>query len=181
VKLKNRATGLYLDGMGRTANGSVCGQYSSSSSNNQQWTIETVGSYVKLRNRGTGLYVDGMGRTANGSDLGQYASGSSYNQQWSMSTVSGRLEQPEFDQEVDEYSQISISPNPFVSELKVTVDEPKEVHSISLMDLTGKQVEVIEHEYVMSEQQMGLALKPGMYLLQINGNRNRRSFKVVKK
>jgi endoglucanase len=181
VKLKNRATGLYLDGMGRTANGSVCGQYSSSSSNNQQWTIETVGSYVKLRNRGTGLYVDGMGRTTNGSDLGQYASGSSYNQQWSMSSVAGRVSQDDIGYEHETKDHISLSPNPFTSELKVTVDEPAEVHSILMMDLTGKQVEIIEHEHVKTEQQMGLQLKPGLYLLQINGNRTKRSFKVIKK
>lgn len=33
VKLKNRASGLYVDGMGRTANGSDLGQWSSSNSN----------------------------------------------------------------------------------------------------------------------------------------------------
>ena len=62
--IQNRATGLYLDGMGRTSNGSICGQWSSSSSNNQQWTQETVGSNVKFKNRATGLYLDGMGSTA---------------------------------------------------------------------------------------------------------------------
>jgi endoglucanase len=182
VKLKNRATGLYLDGMGRTANGSVCGQYSSSSSNNQQWTIETVGSYVKLRNRGTGLYVDGMGRTANGSDLGQYSSGSSNNQQWTMSSVSGSgAGRQEIAEEYDSESLISLSPNPFVSEIKITVEDPKKVKSILIMDLTGKQVEVIEHQNVKREQQMGLGLKPGMYLLQLNEIQNTRTFKVVKK
>jgi hypothetical protein len=182
VKLKNRATGLYLDGMGRTANGSVCGQYGSSSSNNQQWTIETVGSYVKLRNRGTGLYVDGMGRTTNGSDLGQYASGGSNNQQWTMSSVSGSSSgRQEIAEEYDSESQVNLSPNPFVSEIKVTVDDPKEVKSILMMDLTGKQVEVIEHQNVKREQLMGLGLNPGMYLLQINKTQSRQTLKVVKK
>jgi hypothetical protein len=185
VKLKNRATGLYLDGMGRTANGSICGQYAGGSSYNQQWTIETVGSYVKLRNRGTGLYVDGMGRTGNGSDLGQYASGSSNNQQWSLSTVSAASSSEASVYEValadDRESNISASPNPFEAGVRVTVDDPKQVKSISMLDLTGKQVEVIEHENVKHEQQMGLGLKPGMYVLHINGIRERRSFKVIKK
>jgi len=87
-KFQNRATGLYIDGMGRTSNGSNCGQYSGGSSYNQQWVMETVGSYVKLRNRGTGLYLDGMGRTSNGSVAGQWASSSSYNQQWTR-VISG--------------------------------------------------------------------------------------------
>ena len=88
-KLANRATGLCVDGMGRTANGSNCGQYASGSSFNQQWAIVAAGSYVKLQNRGTGLYLDGMGSTANGSAAGQWASSSSNNQQWSQTTTSG--------------------------------------------------------------------------------------------
>ena len=39
VRIKNRATGLFLDGMGRTANGADAGQYADSGSTNQQWTI----------------------------------------------------------------------------------------------------------------------------------------------
>lgn len=89
VKLQNRATGLFIDGMGRTSNGSVCGQGSNSSSYNQQWVVEPTGSYVKLRNRATGLYLDGMGRTSNGSDAGQWGSSSSNNQQWVQVTSGG--------------------------------------------------------------------------------------------
>jgi hypothetical protein len=88
-KLQNRGTGLCVDGMGSTANGANCGQYSSGTSYNQQWAIETAGSYVKLKNRNTGLYIDGMGRTSNGSIAGQWGSSSSYNQQWTQSTTSG--------------------------------------------------------------------------------------------
>lgn len=89
ISLANRATGLLMDGMGSTANGSNCSQWSNSGSNNQQWTLETVGSYVKLKNRGTGLYIDGMGRTANGSIAGQWAGSSSNNQQWTREDVGG--------------------------------------------------------------------------------------------
>ena len=49
VTLKNRATGLMIDGIGRTGNGSNCGQWSNSGSYNQQWTIETAGTYVTLK------------------------------------------------------------------------------------------------------------------------------------
>ena len=87
-KFQNRATGLCIDGMGRTANGGNCGQYASGTSFNQQWSVESAGSYVKLKNRGTGLYLDGMGRTSNGSAAGQWGSSTSFNQQWTQ-TVSG--------------------------------------------------------------------------------------------
>ena len=41
-RFENRATGLYIDGMGRTADGSTVGQYSHSNSTNQQWQIVAV-------------------------------------------------------------------------------------------------------------------------------------------
>lgn len=84
IKIKNVATGLYLDGMGRTADGSNVGQYGNSSGDNQQWAIEGAGSYVKIKNRATGLYLDGCGRTADGSICAQYSSNSSGNQQWTQ-------------------------------------------------------------------------------------------------
>jgi len=87
VKLKNRATGLYLDGMGRTTNGNDAGQWASSGSYNQQWSLIPAGSYVKIQNRATGLYLDGMGRTTNGDDAGQWASSASSNQQWLQETA----------------------------------------------------------------------------------------------
>ncbi len=82
IKFKNRATGLNIDGMGRTSNGSNAGQWSNGSNGNQQWVIEYAGSYVKIRNRDTGLYLDGMGRTTNGSAAGQWSDGANSNQQW---------------------------------------------------------------------------------------------------
>ncbi len=87
VKLQNRATGLYLDGMGRTSNGAAVGQWSNSSSYNQQWRITSSGGYVRLQNRASGLYLDGMGRTSNGADLGQWGNSSSSNQQWTQTSA----------------------------------------------------------------------------------------------
>lgn len=87
ITLANRATGLLMDGMGRTANGSNCGQWSYSGSYNQQWVLETAGNYVKLKNRATGLYLDGMGRASNGSVAGLWATSSSNNQQWTRETT----------------------------------------------------------------------------------------------
>ncbi|MCL6590540.1 MAG: RICIN domain-containing protein, partial [Firmicutes bacterium] len=55
-----------------------------SSSYNQQWAQETMGSYVRFKNRATGLYLDGMGSTANGSNLCQWGNSGSANQQWQI-------------------------------------------------------------------------------------------------
>lgn len=85
IKFKNAATGLYIDGMGRTESGSAAGQWSSSTSNNQRWIEEISGSYVRFKNVTTGLYLDGMGRTANGSAAGQWSGSNSNRQQWTVS------------------------------------------------------------------------------------------------
>jgi aryl-phospho-beta-D-glucosidase BglC (GH1 family) len=82
VTLSNRATGLLIDGMYRSADGSNAGQYSNSNTDAQKWVLEAAGSYVKIKNRATGLYLDGMGRTTNGSAAGQWSNSSSNNQQW---------------------------------------------------------------------------------------------------
>lgn len=84
VRLANRATGLLADGMYRNTNGANAGQWASSGSDAQQWTMEAADGYVRLKNRATGLYLDGMGRTADGSVTGQWVFSSSYNQQWKL-------------------------------------------------------------------------------------------------
>jgi endoglucanase len=89
ITLRNRATGLYIDGMGRTSNGSACGQWTNSGSYNQQWIMESAGSYIKLKNRVSGIYLDGMGTTANGSVAGQWGNSTSSNQQWTIENSGG--------------------------------------------------------------------------------------------
>lgn len=86
VRIVDAATGLYADGMGRTAAGSDLGQWSGSAGPNQQWVVENSGTFVRIRNVSSGLYFDGMGRTANGSAAGQYTAGTSANQQWAVLT-----------------------------------------------------------------------------------------------
>jgi hypothetical protein len=84
--MQNKATGLYIDGMGRTSNGDNAGQWGGSGSSNQKWTMESTGSNVKFKNVATGLYLDGMGRNSNGSLAGQWSSSGSTNQQWTIET-----------------------------------------------------------------------------------------------
>jgi len=86
VRIRNNATGLYIDGMGSTSNGSNACQWSDSNSNNQQWKIIKSGDYVMIQNRVSGLYLDGMGRTSNGSVCGQWSNSGSDNQQWAQET-----------------------------------------------------------------------------------------------
>lgn len=90
VQFQNRATGLRLDGMGRTTNGDAAGQYANTNHYNSHWELIDVGSgYYQLRNRGTGLFLDGMGHTTNGDDVGQWANTTHQNSHWSLQQYSG--------------------------------------------------------------------------------------------
>ena len=91
VTLANRGTGLLMDGMYRSDNGSNAGQYSNSGATAQQWSIETVGNYVMLKNRATNLYLDGMYRNSNGSVVGQYSYSGSDAQYWTRETAGSYL------------------------------------------------------------------------------------------
>ncbi|MEU4250530.1 RICIN domain-containing protein [Amycolatopsis sp. NPDC026612] len=86
ARIVNAATGLYVDGLGRTTAGSSAGQAGADGSADQQWSVENSGNYVRIKNRATGLYLDGAGRTTNGAAVGQYAGSSSTSQQWSVLT-----------------------------------------------------------------------------------------------
>ena len=181
VKLKNRGTGLYLDGMGRTSNGSIAGQYTTSSSNNQQWSQETAGNYVKFRNRATGLYLDGMGSTGNGSDLAQWASSNSHNQQWTLTTVANARESTSTVQiDPQPNNELRLYPNPFRSTFSVIAHNPADIERIIIFDLMGKQVELLERSAGLNLLSMGASLKPGMYILKVYEAGGMRSFKVIK-
>lgn len=86
-RIQNRATGLYLDGMGRTQNGSDLSQYANTNHQNSHWSRETVNGFERIKNRATGLLIDGMGRTNNGAVAGQYANTTHANAQWSVEST----------------------------------------------------------------------------------------------
>jgi len=83
-KLRNRASGKYLDNLGATADGANVAQWASGSSPNQRWVLTTSSGFSKLRAVTGGKYLDSIGRTADGSNVGQWANGSSPNQQWNV-------------------------------------------------------------------------------------------------
>ncbi|MBN2165293.1 MAG: RICIN domain-containing protein [Marinilabiliaceae bacterium] len=84
--IKNVGTGLFIDGYGRTTNGSDAAMYANTTTSvNAQWKFEAFnGNNYRIKNRGTGLYLDGMGRSTIGSITGQYANTVSINAQWEI-------------------------------------------------------------------------------------------------
>jgi len=92
VQIRDVASGLCVDGLGRTTVGANAGQSGCvAGDTNQEWAIVSSGGYVRIQNRATGLFLDGMGRTANGSAAGQYSSSTSNNQQWTEVSAAGSV------------------------------------------------------------------------------------------
>ncbi|BCM90606.1 hypothetical protein IAD21_02460 [Abditibacteriota bacterium] len=87
--LKNVTSGLCLDNMGSTTNGSNEGQWTGpNGGNNQKFVLSYSGGYAKLMCVTGNLYMDSLGHTNTASTVGQYASSASNNQLWSMDYVS---------------------------------------------------------------------------------------------
>ncbi|MGW4214903.1 RICIN domain-containing protein [Lentzea sp. NPDC004789] len=88
VRIRNVATGQYVDGLGRTSDSAV-GQAGGTASG-QRWVVENDGAYVRIRNAETGLLLDGAGRTANGADTAQRPATAGQSQQWTVVTGTSR-------------------------------------------------------------------------------------------
>ncbi|MDI9488923.1 MAG: RICIN domain-containing protein [Bacillota bacterium] len=84
-RIRNRATNMYLDGMGRTDNGADVSQYANTTHPNAHWVLVPVGNYYYLVNEATGMKIDGYGRTVNGDAVSQYSGSTTHaNAQWSL-------------------------------------------------------------------------------------------------
>ena len=71
--------------------------------------------------------------------------------------------------------------NPFTSEISIRIAVPEKVKRIEVMNMLGKQVEVIDHAGVKTEQVMGSSLRKGVYLVQIYSADGGQSFEIIKK
>lgn len=83
-RIRNRATGRYLDSWGSTTNGTPLYQYSSSTNSNQKWVLTNSSGYAKLTAVGGGRMIDSVGVTGNGTTCGLWANSGSTNQQWTV-------------------------------------------------------------------------------------------------
>ena len=88
-RLRNRASGKYLDNLGATADGANVAQWAGGTSNNQRWVLTPSNGVSKLRCVTGGKYLDSIGRTTDGSNVGQWANSSSINQTWTIVSTSG--------------------------------------------------------------------------------------------
>lgn len=92
-KLQNRATGLYIDSHGLTANSSNIFQNTGTASNNQSWEISYVNGYYWVYSLGGGLCADAGTNTTDGSNILQMLRDDPGNpnnsQQWTLVSVAG--------------------------------------------------------------------------------------------
>ena len=86
ITLKNRGTGMGIDGMWRYANNDTTGQWAYNGGLAQQWVEEIKGNYVKLKNKASGLYLDGKGNWGWGAAINQCTGSTSTSQEWLKET-----------------------------------------------------------------------------------------------
>jgi len=84
--LVNRATGMYLDSYGSTANGSGARQYTYTSWPAQLWTLSSGSGYYQLNVPSVvgDMYLDSGGDTGNGSACLIWQLSGSANQKWNI-------------------------------------------------------------------------------------------------
>ncbi|MBL3658938.1 RICIN domain-containing protein [Fulvivirga sediminis] len=89
-QIKNRGTGMFLDGLGYTTNGDPCVQWANTTHPNSQWEfITNADGYTQLKNVSSGMFIDGLGLTENASEAGLWANTTHPNSQWSVEQYDG--------------------------------------------------------------------------------------------
>jgi hypothetical protein len=187
VSLVNKATGLYLDGLSNTTNGSSCGQWAYSGSDAQLWLIQPSGGYFTLSNKATGMYIDGLYNYSNGANLGQWSFSGSTAQQWTIGTV-GHVQSAAVKQEGTAQaaglsadlngSGLRAYPNPFTSAFYLTIDDPAQVKEVVIVDLSGRTMQRIVRP--SGSMLIGSGLGAGEYLVNVYRTNGMKTFKVIK-
>lgn len=179
VYIKNRNTGLYIDGRGISTNGAYAGQWSGSTSNNLQWSQENVGGgYVKFKNRATGLYLDGMGNATNGADLGQWANSNSNNQQWTITTVSSGARLSTVAAAPTE-EPLTAYPNPVMG--RITINLPADMKAAAIKVINASGHVLMDEKASSATHVLDMTHLPtGLYLIKANEGMKSRTLKVLK-
>lgn len=88
-QLQNRASGLMLDNLSSTTDGSNVVQGQSSISPNQQWNVGYAAGYYSFSCVAGNKDLDTGGNTADGSIVQQWYQNASINQQWTLVSIGG--------------------------------------------------------------------------------------------
>ncbi|WP_346857909.1 RICIN domain-containing protein [uncultured Draconibacterium sp.] len=91
VQLRNRATGMYLDGTGRTSEGELLLQNANTTDDNASWEISFIEENYQFANVATGMIISGNGDETNGAACIQSSNTSDINAQWEVEYYSGHF------------------------------------------------------------------------------------------
>ena len=75
---------------------------------------------------------------------------------------------------------LELYPNPFTTNFNLSICNPKEVLRISIFEVTGRVVETIQHPAISNLVSMGASLKPGIYIVKVDGVNSSQTFKALK-
>ena len=75
---------------------------------------------------------------------------------------------------------IELYPNPFTTTFKLKLNNPEEVIGIAVYDLMGREVESVGHSGRLDTFDLGVSLKPGVYIVKVYGHDWINSVKIIK-
>ena len=169
-----------IDGNNGGATGQNVHLWTCSDSNqNQQWKKVDMGSgYFRLEKRNApGFSLDGGSGGANGQNLKLYSSAStSHNLQWSFATLNSSVTNSRLEEDT-----FSVYPNPVIDVFTFDVNENEfGTKSIGkIYDNSGVVVQSFEIE--ASNPSISIKdLKPGIYLLHVEGKNKTYTTKIIK-
>jgi len=77
-------------------------------------------------------------------------------------------------------NEMEIYPNPFKTEINLSISNPEEINRIVIYDLLGKQVETIEKKAIKSSMLIGSSLQSGGHVVKVYRINGIESYKIVK-
>jgi endoglucanase len=77
-------------------------------------------------------------------------------------------------------NNIKFFPNPFSSEINLSIDNPNEISKINIYSMMGTRVETIEKPDIKNTMQIGYTLKNGIYIVKVYGDNRTISYKILK-
>jgi|GEM_PF-5891285 len=189
---QKRNTNFCLDGGNGGANGQNLKLWACNNSNqNQQWKKISAGSgHFRLQKRNASNFsIDGGGGGSNNQNVKIWSSNSSnQNQQWKFTTVNASLRASldGIPSEVIEANSSSVYPNPFTSNVTLSLEDKHGYDAANLYNLTGGKslfsttLDTSKKEYLLPLE--NLNLEPGLYILKISSpEKETKAFKLIKK
>jgi len=77
-------------------------------------------------------------------------------------------------------NNIKLFPNPFSSEINMTIAKLNKINKIAIYNIMGTRVETIDKPIIKNTMQIGSTLHHGIYIVKVYGNNGTEAFKIIK-